>query len=85
MGVSPWQLWASEDSTHGPLSSNECGLTGRPKRLYVIVNPFGGEGAGMRVYTTVVEPLLNAAGISFIMQGVVHLYCFSFVQRFCKT
>lgn len=61
------------------LCSNECGFAGRPKRLYVIVNPFGGGGAGRRVYTTVVEPLLKAAGITITMQGVFHLYCFRFV------
>ncbi|KAG0587837.1 hypothetical protein KC19_2G195200 [Ceratodon purpureus] len=42
--------------------------SGRPKRLLVIVNPFGGDKAGRRVYTSSVEPLLQAAGIAITMQ-----------------
>jgi hypothetical protein len=46
-------------------------LTGRPKRLLVIVNPFGGDKSGRRVYTTSVEPLLKAAGIAITMEGAL--------------
>ncbi|KAG0570231.1 hypothetical protein KC19_6G146200 [Ceratodon purpureus] len=42
--------------------------SGRPKRLLVIVNPFGGQGTGKKVFTTSVEPLLKAAGISYTMR-----------------
>ncbi|CAK9874031.1 unnamed protein product [Sphagnum jensenii] len=41
---------------------------GRPKKLLVIVNPFGGDGVGRRVYMKTVEPLLQAAGITIIMK-----------------
>lgn len=37
----------------------------------MIVNPFSGHGAGRKVYTTSVEPLLRAAGISYMMRGVI--------------
>ena len=56
-------------------------LAGRPKRLLVIVNPFGGDKSGRRVYTTIVEPFLKAAGISFTMQGMVRL-CLSSCHAF---
>jgi hypothetical protein len=42
----------------------------------VIVNPVGGRGAGRKVFTTVTEPLLKAAGISYTMRGVVLFYSF---------
>ncbi|CAK9272818.1 unnamed protein product [Sphagnum jensenii] len=41
---------------------------GRPKKLMVIVNPFGGEGAGKKLFLQIVEPLLLAAKISFTMK-----------------
>ena len=37
----------------------------------MIVNPFGGRGAGRKVFNTSVEPLLKAAGISYTMQGMI--------------
>lgn len=58
-------------------------LAGRPKKLLVIVNPFGGDRAGTRVYTTTVEPLLKAAGISFTMQGVGSLVLAIAFRLFC--
>jgi hypothetical protein len=42
----------------------------------VIVNPVGGRGAGRKVFTTVTEPLLKAASISYTMRGVVLFYSF---------
>lgn len=44
-------------------------VTGRPKRLLMIVNPFGGGGVGRKVYKNTVEPLLKASGISYTMRG----------------
>jgi sphingosine kinase len=44
-------------------------IAGRPKRLFVIVNPFGGDGIGKKVFARTVEPLLKAAGVTIIMQG----------------
>lgn len=35
----------------------------------MIVNPFGGQGTGMKLFTTSVEPLLKAAGISYTLKG----------------
>jgi sphingosine kinase len=43
-------------------------ISGRPKRLFVIVNPFGGDGIGKKVFARTVEPLLKAAGVNIIMQ-----------------
>lgn len=42
--------------------------SGRPKRLLVIVNPFGGQKGARRVYASVVEPLFKAAGITYTMR-----------------
>jgi len=39
----------------------------------VIVNPFGGEGAGKKLFLQIVEPLLLAAKISFTMKGGLNL------------
>ena len=40
----------------------------------MIVNPFGGQGTGKKVFTTSVEPLLKAAGISYTMRGMIISY-----------
>jgi hypothetical protein len=53
-------------------------MAGRPKKLLVIVNPFGGDGVGRRVYMKTVEPLLQAAGITIIMKGNNSYYCTHF-------
>ncbi|KAG6553893.1 hypothetical protein Mapa_004810 [Marchantia paleacea] len=37
--------------------------SGRPGRLLVLVNPFGGKNLGRKVYTEVVDPLFRKAGI----------------------
>jgi len=47
--------------------------SGRPKRLLVIVNPFGGQGTGRKLYTTSVEPLLKAAGISYTQKETQYM------------
>ncbi|KAH9561503.1 hypothetical protein CY35_05G024900 [Sphagnum magellanicum] len=44
---------------------------GRPKKLMVIVNPFGGEGAEKKLFLQIVEPLLLAAKISFTMKEMM--------------
>jgi sphingosine kinase len=44
-------------------------IAGRPKRLFVIVNPFGGDGIGKKVFARTVEPLLKAAGVTITMRG----------------
>jgi sphingosine kinase len=44
-------------------------LTGRPKRLFVFVNPFGGKKCGKKIYETEMRPLLEAANVNVTMQG----------------
>jgi hypothetical protein len=44
-------------------------LTGRPRKLLVIVNPFGGQGAGKTIFVQIVEPMLQAARIAYAMKG----------------
>ncbi|KAM4882722.1 ceramide kinase isoform 2-T3 [Thomomys bottae] len=40
------------------------GLTSRPKRLLVFINPFGGQGRGERVYERKVAPLFSLASVT---------------------
>ncbi|KAK9156211.1 hypothetical protein Sjap_003691 [Stephania japonica] len=40
----------------------------RPKRLFIIVNPFGGKKSAMKIFNEEVKPLLVAAGILYTMQ-----------------
>ncbi|XP_037484559.1 sphingosine kinase 1-like [Triticum dicoccoides] len=41
---------------------------GRPKRLFFIVNPYGGKRGGRKIFQTEVLPLIEAAGIHYTMQ-----------------
>ncbi|CAK9218654.1 unnamed protein product [Sphagnum troendelagicum] len=41
---------------------------GRPRKLLVIVNPFGGQGAGKTIFVQIVEPMLQAARIAYAMK-----------------
>ncbi|GJN17475.1 hypothetical protein PR202_gb04543 [Eleusine coracana subsp. coracana] len=41
---------------------------GRPKRLFVFVNPFGGKKCGTKIYETEIRPLFEAANVSITMQ-----------------
>ncbi|XP_048490327.1 sphingosine kinase 1 isoform X2 [Beta vulgaris subsp. vulgaris] len=41
---------------------------GRPKRLFVLVNPYGGKKSASKVYVDTVQPLLEDAGIQFTVQ-----------------
>ncbi|TVU38410.1 hypothetical protein EJB05_11778 [Eragrostis curvula] len=45
---------------------------GRPKRLFIIVNPFGGKRSGRSIFQTEVLPLIEAAGILYTMQETKH-------------
>ncbi|PNT74939.1 hypothetical protein BRADI_1g24730v3 [Brachypodium distachyon] len=45
---------------------------GRPKRLFIIVNPFGGKRSGRRIFQTEVLPLIEASGIQYTMQETKH-------------
>lgn len=42
---------------------------GRPKRLFVFVNPFGGRRAGYKIYLDDVKPILDDAEIVVTLQG----------------
>ncbi|KAH7299890.1 hypothetical protein KP509_24G035100 [Ceratopteris richardii] len=41
---------------------------GRPKRLYILINPFGGKKLAKRIFQQKVKPFLSAAGVSFTLQ-----------------
>ncbi|KAG0539677.1 hypothetical protein BDA96_03G342300 [Sorghum bicolor] len=41
---------------------------GRPKRLFVFVNPFGGKKCARKIYDTEIKPLFEAAGVSITLQ-----------------
>jgi hypothetical protein len=43
--------------------------TGRPKRLFILVNPFGGKKCGKKIYEAEIKPLFEAAGVNVTMQG----------------
>jgi hypothetical protein len=53
-------------------------LTGRPRKLLVIVNPFGGKGAGKTIFVQIVEPMLQAARIAYAMKGANQALFFPF-------
>lgn len=58
-------------------------VAGRPKRLLVIVNPFGGGGVGRKVYKNTVEPLLKASGVVYTMRGADFMNLILAYQRGC--
>jgi hypothetical protein len=43
--------------------------TGGPKRLFVLVNPFGGRKCAKKIYDMEIKPLFEAAGVSITVQG----------------
>ncbi|PUZ72488.1 hypothetical protein GQ55_2G398100 [Panicum hallii var. hallii] len=45
---------------------------GRPKRLFIIVNPYGGKRSGRSIFQNNVLPLIEAAGILYTMQETKH-------------
>uniref|UniRef100_A0A667Z420 Ceramide kinase n=1 Tax=Myripristis murdjan TaxID=586833 RepID=A0A667Z420_9TELE len=52
------RLWVSS------ITEQLQALAGRPKRLLVYINPFGGKQQGRRVYEQKVSPLFARAGIA---------------------
>ncbi|THV77358.1 sphingoid long chain base kinase 4 [Aureobasidium pullulans] len=48
------------------------GNSQRNKRIKVLVNPFGGQGAARKLYASEVEPLLRAAGCEIDAQETTH-------------
>lgn len=51
-------------------SFNSCFITGRPKRLFVFVNPFGGKKSASKIFLDDVKPLLVDANVEFTLQGL---------------
>ena len=55
-------------------------IAGRPKRLFIFVNPFGGKKAATKIFLNQVKPLLDDAEIQITLQGsylfinLVHLF-----------
>uniref|UniRef100_A0A0D9V6H9 DAGKc domain-containing protein n=1 Tax=Leersia perrieri TaxID=77586 RepID=A0A0D9V6H9_9ORYZ len=41
---------------------------GRPKRLFILVNPFGGKKCARKIYEAEIRPLFEAAGVNVTMQ-----------------
>ncbi|KAK9681804.1 hypothetical protein RND81_10G029100 [Saponaria officinalis] len=42
---------------------------GRPKRLLVLVNPYGGQKAALKIFVEIVKPLLKDAETEFTLKG----------------
>ncbi|KAJ0983654.1 hypothetical protein J5N97_011909 [Dioscorea zingiberensis] len=51
---------------------DSIGSLGPPKRLFVIVNPFGGKKLARKIFHNEVKPLLEAAGILYALQETGH-------------
>uniref|UniRef100_A0A453FP71 sphingosine kinase n=1 Tax=Aegilops tauschii subsp. strangulata TaxID=200361 RepID=A0A453FP71_AEGTS len=43
-------------------------IIGRPKRLFVLINPYGGKRRASKIYEAEIKPLLEAAGVEVTMQ-----------------
>ena len=57
--------------------------SGRPKRLLILVNPYGGKRLAPTMFRNEVKPLLDAAGICYSMQGFFFsILSFSFKSHF---
>ncbi|KAG8099666.1 hypothetical protein GUJ93_ZPchr0013g34700 [Zizania palustris] len=59
-------------ATWGDAMRDHLASLGRPKRLLIIVNPYGGKRGGRRIFQTEVLPLIEAAGILYTMQETKH-------------
>uniref|UniRef100_A0A0E0LM81 DAGKc domain-containing protein n=1 Tax=Oryza punctata TaxID=4537 RepID=A0A0E0LM81_ORYPU len=59
-------------ATWGDAMRDSLSSLGRPKRLFIIVNPYGGKRGGRRIFQTEVLPLIEAAGIFYTMQETKH-------------
>ncbi|XP_074568766.1 sphingosine kinase 2-like isoform X2 [Curcuma longa] len=45
---------------------------GRPKRLFIIVNPYGGKKGALRIFNTEIKPLLVDANVLYTMKETKH-------------
>lgn len=44
--------------------------SGRPKRLLIFVNPYGGKKSASKIFVDDVKPLLDDANVEYTLQGV---------------
>lgn len=44
-------------------------IIGRPKRLFALINPYGGKRRASKIYEAEIKPLFEAAGVEVTMQG----------------
>uniref|UniRef100_A0A0D9X0C2 DAGKc domain-containing protein n=1 Tax=Leersia perrieri TaxID=77586 RepID=A0A0D9X0C2_9ORYZ len=59
-------------ATWGDAMRDRLAALGRPKRLFIIVNPYGGKRGGRQIFQTKVLPLIEASGILYTMQETKH-------------
>ena len=56
------------------LDDSQCNLflflTGRPKRLFVFVNPFGGKKSASKIFVDHVKPLFDDADVHITLHGL---------------
>lgn len=46
-----------------------CVDSGRPKRLFIIVNPYGGKKSALNIFQNDVKPLLDDANVEYTLLG----------------
>ncbi|XP_021310006.1 sphingosine kinase 1 isoform X2 [Sorghum bicolor] len=52
---------------------SSCNIaTGRPNKLFIIVNPYGGKRSGRSIFQNEVLPLIEASGVLYTMQETKH-------------
>lgn len=56
-------------------------VLGRPKRLFIFMNPFGGNKNASKIFLDSVKPLLEDADIQFTLEGFVLLTLSGFNRR----
>ncbi|KAK1378841.1 Sphingosine kinase 1 [Heracleum sosnowskyi] len=60
------QLWSNM------IQENLDSLAGRPKKLLILVNPFGGRKSALKIFAADVKPLLEDANILYTMKETRH-------------
>ncbi|XP_006644804.2 sphingosine kinase 2-like [Oryza brachyantha] len=66
-----FEMAAGEDAAAaawGDMMRRSLDSLGRPKRLFVLVNPFGGKKCAKKIYEAEIKPLFEAAGVNVTMQ-----------------
>lgn len=54
------------------------GLSGRPKKLFVFVNPYGGKKSASKIFVRDVKPVLEDANVEYTVQGEYTLHSIKF-------